>query len=339
MTHRDYLDAPCASTSASPTRRTPPPGQTGPSRPILYSRGVDLKLLAHAIRLATVGVLAARSTHHPWNPSTPSAITARSSSLSPQDLEPAYIAYALRGFVTCGQCNKPLTGSWSQSKTRRRYAYYHCPPKARCRCTNIPRHELEAKFLSLLENLRPRPELVALFRRVVLDVWETRRQDIEAQRTAAERKIVELKRRKDQLLDAFIYQRVIDQETYKDQLDKLNEGMTLAEMEQHGQRSEELDLEAVLAFAEKVSLSASRMWLEADLEQRQRLQALLFPEGLQLMNGEIRTPVSASFYNELGSFLPSEERLVFPAGASSNRRSMADFVRRMHALRRFEWAA
>jgi hypothetical protein len=83
------------------------------------------------------------------------------------------------------------------------------------------------------------------------------------------------------------------------------------------------------------------MWLEADLEQRQRLQALLFPAGLQLMNGEIRTPVSASFYNDLGSFLPSEERLVFPTGARSNRRTrsaMTDFVRSMDALRKLPWA-
>lgn len=221
--------------------------------------------------------------------------------------------FPLRGFLTCGHCEKPLTGSWSQGKTRR-YAYYHCPPKAQCRQTNIPRQELETKFLGLLDQLRPRPEFLALFRRIVLDVWDSRRQDIAAQRAAAERKIQELKRRKDQLLEAFIYQKAIDQETYKDQLDKLNEGLTLAEVDQHGQRSEELDVEAVLAFAERVSLNASRMWLEANLEQRQRFQALLFPEGLQVENGEVRTPVSPSFYEDLGRFTPSDERLVSPAG-------------------------
>jgi hypothetical protein len=161
--------------------------------------------------------------------------------------------------------NCPLS-PWSWSKGRnRRYAYYHCPPKAHCRRTNIPRHELEAKFLGLLEQLRPRPEFLALFRRIVLDVWNTRKQDVEAQRRAAERKVAELKRRKDQLLEAFIYQKLIDQQTYKNQLDKLNEGLALAEMEQHGQRSEELDVEAVLAFAERVSLNAARMWLESNL--------------------------------------------------------------------------
>jgi hypothetical protein len=97
------------------------------------------------------------------------------------------------------------------SARTRRYAYYHCPLKTHCRRTNIPRPELEGKFVGLLEQLRPRPELLALFRRIVLDVWNTRRQDIAAQRAAAERKVAELKRRKDQLLEAFIYQKAIDQ--------------------------------------------------------------------------------------------------------------------------------
>lgn len=123
-----------------------------------------------------------------------------------------------------------------------------------------------------------------------------------------------MKRRKDQLLEAFIYQKAIDQQTYKDQQDKLNEALTLAEMDQHGQRSEELDVEAVLAFAERVSLNAGRMWLESNLEQRQRFQSLLFPEGLQVEIGEVRTAVSPSFFNELERFVPLEERLVSPAG-------------------------
>jgi hypothetical protein len=67
--------------------------------------------------------------------------------------------------------------------------------------------------------------------------------------------------------------------------------MALAEIDQHDHRSEELDIEAVLDFAERVSLKAPRLWLEADLNQRQRFQALLFPEGLHVHEGEIRTPV------------------------------------------------
>lgn len=62
----------------------------------------------------------------------------------------------------------------------------------------------------------------------------------------------------------------------------MNVAIALAEIDQHDQRSEELDIEAVLDFAEKVSLDAPRLWLEANLDQRQRFQALLFPDGLEV---------------------------------------------------------
>jgi site-specific DNA recombinase len=200
--------------------------------------------------------------------------------------------FPLRGFTLCGHCGKPLTGSWSHGKTQR-YAYYHCPPKAHCRKTQLPRRELDAKFLSLLDRLRPKPEFLALFRAIVLDVWKARKEDHTAQRNAAEKKIADVKRRKDQLLDAFIYQKVIDEATYKDQLNKLNEALLMAEIDQHDERRDELDIEAVLDFAERVSLNASRLWLEASLDQRQRFQSFLFPEGLKVQEGEIRTPVTA----------------------------------------------
>lgn len=65
--------------------------------------------------------------------------------------------------------------------------------------------------------------------------------------------------------------------------------MVLAEIDQHDQRTEELDIEAVLGFAERVSLNASRLWLEANLDQRQRFQAFLFPEGLRSRKGDSNT--------------------------------------------------
>lgn len=151
---------------------------------------------------------------------------------------------------------------------------------------------------------------MALFRAIVLDHWKARHEEAAAQRTAAERKIADLKRRKDQLVEAFVFQKAIDEDTYREQLGRLNEAMALAEIDQHDQRTEELDIEAVLDFAERVSLNASRLWLEASLEQRQRFQSFLFPERLQVAEGEIRTPVTASFYEELHSFTDPEERMA-----------------------------
>ena len=223
------------------------------------------------------------------------------------------------------------TGSWSQGKNQR-YAYYHCPPKAHCHRPNIPRQKLDDSFLALLERLRPRPEFLALFRRIVLDVWKTRKQDFAAQRSAAEKTLLDLKRRKEQLVEAFVFQKAIDQTTYQQHLDRISEAMALAELDRNAKRKDELDIEAVLDFAERVALNAARLWLEADLPQRQRFQSLLFPEGLQVTEGGFRTPVT----------------LVAPAGTSSNPEVPSDpttfaclekFLRRLDSFRRPEVAA
>jgi len=48
-------------------------------------------------------------------------------------------------------------------------------------------------------------------------------------------------------------------------------------------------LRAVVAFAEHVLLNARRLWQEFSLEQKQRLQHLLFPRGVTYADGEFRT--------------------------------------------------
>jgi len=78
----------------------------------------------------------------------------------------------------------------------------------------------------------------------------------------------------------FVYRQVIDRATYQEQLDKLNEEITLAEMALNEATLTGLDVRAVLSFVENIVLNVARLWLEADIEQRQRLQRIVFPEGI-----------------------------------------------------------
>ena len=45
------------------------------------------------------------------------------------------------------------------------------------------------------------------------------------------RSVTELKRRRQLLVEAFVYKGALDQPTYQEEFDKLNEEITLAEME------------------------------------------------------------------------------------------------------------
>ncbi len=50
----------------------------------------------------------------------------------------------------------------------------------------------------------------------------------------------------------------------------------LLEIDRHADMLEKFDVEGILAFAERVLPRASDLWVQASLDQRQRLQQLFF---------------------------------------------------------------
>jgi hypothetical protein len=52
------------------------------------------------------------------------------------------------------------------------------------------------------------------------------------------------------------------------------------------------------------------MWQEMSLDQKQRFQQLLFPEGVHFSNGVYRTAVTCLMFNELQPKNIEKERLV-----------------------------
>ena len=74
--------------------------------------------------------------------------------------------------------------------------------------------------------------------------------------------------------------RSIDIDTYDRHAEKLREELTLARMDRHSGQLEELDVEGILAFAERVLPRAADLWVQTSLEQHQRFQQLFFPDGI-----------------------------------------------------------
>ena len=119
----------------------------------------------------------------------------------------------------------------------------------------------------------------------------------------------------DRLDDAFIYKESIDLGTYERQRDRLREELTLVEIDRHGSKVEEFDVEGILNFAERVLPRASDLWIQASLEQRQRLQRLFFPEGVAFSGKSFdRTVVTSSLFEYLRPLDGSNENLVDQTG-------------------------
>ena len=97
----------------------------------------------------------------------------------------------------------------------------------------------------------------------------------------------------DPLLDeAFIQKGTIDQVTYERQRDRVREELALAQLAASDAALEELDVESVMSFAETVLTDASRLWTKATPEQKQRLQAGFFPDGLRFDGNEFGTALT-----------------------------------------------
>ncbi len=217
--------------------------------------------------------------------------------------------FPLRGFVVCHSCGKPLTGCFAVGRAKRRYGYYHCQNKA-CKGVSVRKEVLERTFLAYLETLQPKPGYMRLFREVVLDVWQQRQQEGVLASVSLGQKVKKLKERVERLTEAFIYERAIDRTIYENQKLKLEEELMLAEMESREAEAEECDVEGVLTFAEHVIVNAARLWTEFSVEQKQRFQRVLFPEGLRFDGRKYQTAVMCPVFGAIPHSEGEKSRLA-----------------------------
>ena len=168
--------------------------------------------------------------------------------------------------------------------------------------------------MTLLERLQPNADYMRLFKEIVLDVWKQHEADAIQYRKTVARRGTELRRRLDQLEETFIYKSSIDQATYDRQRDKLREEMTLADIELHDAKLDELDVEGILGFADHLLTNAARIWTEASLDQRQRLQQVFFPDGLRFDGKAFGTAVTCLAFSDFQALRPTGTNVASPTG-------------------------
>jgi hypothetical protein len=208
----------------------------------------------------------------------------------------AHPDFPLRAFVRCESCGRGLTASWSKGRSEY-YAYYHCRPG--CRAVNVTKAKLEGLFADELALLQPTPGYMRLLKESVLQIWKARKAAVREELATAERAAKAIHDKLDRLDEAFLFERSIDIETYDRHAEKLREELTLARIDRHSGQLDELDVEGILAFAERVLPRAADLWVQASLEQRQRFQ-LFFPDGIAFDGkGFVGTRVSAPVFSYL----------------------------------------
>jgi len=130
---------------------------------------------------------------------------------------------------------------------------------------------------------------------------------------SSKRNLEELADRKNRLVDALLDGR-IDQKTYDGRVDRLQVEIAEAESHLRDVDLENIDIEAVLNFAERLLSAPAQLWLEASLEQKQRLQQVFFPHGVTFSDGGFGTNLSGLLFSAVQPKTEVESNLASPTG-------------------------
>ncbi len=103
-------------------------------------------------------------------------------------------------------------------------------------------------------------------------------------------------------------------QTYQEQFARLNIEANEVRSDLANAEFEQIDLEGVLRFAERIIGNPARLWLESTLDQRQRLQRTLFPDGIEYDGEEFGTASTPLFFCLLASVTDADYHLASPTG-------------------------
>jgi len=216
----------------------------------------------------------------------------------------------LRVFVRCAKCGTALTGSWSTGR-KKKCPYYRC--RENCDAVKAQPDKLHAIFLEWLRRLAPKPESMVSMKDTIRAVWKERQRDSEKLRVVLKRKLAEVETRRTTLVDRWLDGKV-DQGIYDENIGRLTAEVDSVRGELIGTELESIELERVLDFAERIILRPDRLWVESSLDQRQRLQKTLFPNGIEFDGEEFGTDSTPLFFSLSGRDFNDDACMASPTG-------------------------
>jgi DNA invertase Pin-like site-specific DNA recombinase len=237
--------------------------------------------------------------------------------------------FPLRRFARCGKCGAPMTATWCTGRTKIRYPYYIC--SKHCKGIGIRAEELERQFLAILDEMRMKPEVVTLFQAIVRDAWSEKQSRVRELATACQRRLTELEGCRQRLVEAFIYKQAISQEVFQAESSRLDAEIASARIEATV-TADGLDVTAVLQFAGQVMLDPAQFWQALPLDQKQRCQRVLFPEGITVTEEKrVRTPVTSAVFKLLQ--LQSNGKATLGCQSFASWNQIIDWLRQIDQLR------
>lgn len=185
------------------------------------------------------------------------------------------------GFVRCSICTTPITGSIPRGRSAR-YPKYSCP---KCRRSTTGKQvsenkeELHRQFLGVLEHVTPTQDKLKLFREITLRRWNEDQKNATQERRSADKKLDELRSKRQRVVDLFIDEKLSIQEKSA-QTAIIDSEITKLDLIRNEARTEEIDKEVLVDYAINFITNAPKLWTDANPVEKRRFQMMIFPEGI-----------------------------------------------------------
>lgn len=222
--------------------------------------------------------------------------------------------FPLRKFARCGFCHSPLTAAYCKSAHSGKFAYYWCYNKEceRARKT-IKKADIESGFGNYLAQIKPTEDFMKRFDKVFISRYKQREGEIRGDYLRQMETIKELEKEREWVIEKG-KKGIFSDETLKDEIEKAERKVTFAKMELTEMHAEELDINALLAYAYDFIRTVENTWYDAPFEHKLRLQKLIFPDGVEYAYGKFSNPRISPLFSLIGTLGAENVSLVTAKG-------------------------
>ncbi|HMO51213.1 MAG TPA: recombinase family protein [Kiritimatiellia bacterium] len=204
--------------------------------------------------------------------------------------------FPLKGVLVCGTCKRPMTASRSKGR-RKHYDYYHCDVtghKSRVRPEDIL-PDIEALLVEVSDAML---EHMPFFRRFVDNQAHRDSAQALADKGRLTAEITDLERQKDKLVDALLSDR-ISNDIFDRKSRSLDSQLAAARNQLSDADSTIRMNDRQLELAEERMKNIATIWAKCEPKDRPRMILSLFPNGITISKGKVRTVASDSIFGEL----------------------------------------
>jgi site-specific DNA recombinase len=219
--------------------------------------------------------------------------------------------FPLRRFLRCSECDKPLTGGPSKSATGKKYNYYHC--YGRRSVKSLSTDKAAGEFLELLDRLRVDSTFTNEFAAVLEQEWTKRTADSASLVPRLRAQLKEQQELQEKLVAAYLRGDKAIMPVFERMNNKFEQDIRAQENQIAEADLEKATFDQLLEFSKAMLVDIPLAWAMASLDQKQRVQNVLFPSGLKYHPQKgILNSDNECLFSQLEGFLGGKMSMVRP---------------------------